>query len=317
MTLFMEGPSLLRCSEATVLHIASFLSAIDMLRLQLSATKFAARSLTLGVEASAGTASPEPWSLISEAARCRIIAHTAEQQSWVPRRGQESWLGLLWELERLCLRLSFSRERADNAISMSDNGSEAALVLHQHDRYRWRTAPSDVTMRAGRHYAVFTILDAGHPHVEQRFGVVRPSWSAATGGAAEEAEYWCYDAREGSYSRPTSDTGAAAAADADDDGSDDSTGGSTWSITGLRWENQQAAVINDRVGLLLDLDEGSMTVFKNDERLGVMVESGLSGEYCWAAGLYESGDRFRVESQPVPAAALVAPAAHLSDQECA
>lgn len=28
-----------------------------------------------------------------------------------------------------------------------------------------------------------------------------------------------------------------------------------------------------------------MTVYKNGERLGVMVESGLSGEYCWAVSM--------------------------------
>ena len=38
----------------------------------------------------------------------------------------------------------------------------------------------------------------------------------------------------------------------------------------------------------LDLDAGSMTVYKNDERLGVMQESGLTGEYVWAAQ-FESG----------------------------
>eukprot|EP01046_Picozoa_sp_COSAG06_P038611 COSAG06_NODE_4471_length_4220_cov_5.208202_9_plen_40_part_01 len=35
-----------------------------------------------------------------------------------------------------------------------------------------------------------------------------------------------------------------------------------------------------RIGMLLGLDQGSMTVYKDDERLGV-VATGLSGEYCW------------------------------------
>jgi hypothetical protein len=208
----MEPPNLLGCSDATLIHIATFLCPSDMLRLQLSAVRFAAPTTTLAVDVGAGAAPPESWSLISEAARCRVHAHTAEQRAWVPRRGRESWLGLLWELERLCLPLSFSRERADNAISVADDGSEAALVLHQHDRYRWRTAPSVVTMRAGRHYAVFTVLDAGHPQVEQRFGVVRLSWRAARGSVEDEAEYWSYDAREGSCIRPTAGTDGAAAA---------------------------------------------------------------------------------------------------------
>ena len=49
------------------------------------------------------------------------------------------------------------------------------------------------------------------------------------------------------------------------------------------WEGMQRADKGDRIGMALDLDAGSMTVYKNDERLGVMQESGLTGEYVWAA----------------------------------
>ena len=35
--------------------------------------------------------------------------------------------------------------------------------------------------------------------------------------------------------------------------------------------------MDDVVGLLLDLDTGSLTVYKNGDRLGVMVAEGLSG----------------------------------------
>eukprot|EP01045_Picozoa_sp_COSAG04_P002486 COSAG04_NODE_91_length_26852_cov_8.609315_12_plen_196_part_00 len=45
----------------------------------------------------------------------------------------------------------------------------------------------------------------------------------------------------------------------------------------------QKAKKGDRIGMALDLDKGSMTVYKNGERLGVMQESGLTGEYVWAA----------------------------------
>ena len=51
------------------------------------------------------------------------------------------------------------------------------------------------------------------------------------------------------------------------------------------WEGRQTAREDgDRIGMLLDLDQGSMTVYKNDERLGVMA-TGMSGEYSWAVGL--------------------------------
>jgi hypothetical protein len=52
------------------------------------------------------------------------------------------------------------------------------------------------------------------------------------------------------------------------------------------WKGMQnAREEGDHIDLLLDLGTGSMTVFKNDERLGVMQESGLGGagvEYRWA-----------------------------------
>ena len=51
------------------------------------------------------------------------------------------------------------------------------------------------------------------------------------------------------------------------------------------WEGKQKARQSDRIGLLLDLDQGSMTVWKNDVRLGAMQAEGLSGPLCWAASL--------------------------------
>jgi hypothetical protein len=43
-----------------------------------------------------------------------------------------------------------------------------------------------------------------------------------------------------------------------------------------------------------------MTVYKNDQRLGLMA-AGLSGEYSWAVSLYNEGESARIESAPAPA----------------
>jgi hypothetical protein len=51
--------------------------------------------------------------------------------------------------------------------------------------------------------------------------------------------------------------------------------------------------------MLLDLDQGSMTVYKNDERLGVMA-TGLSGEYSWAVELVMQGASVRIEAAAAP-----------------
>ena len=67
------------------------------------------------------------------------------------------------------------------------------------------------------------------------------------------------------------------------------------------WEGKQSATEQgDRIGLPLDLDQGSMTVWKNDEKLGVMQAERVGGPLCWAVSLYHQGYRARIESAPAP-----------------
>ena len=56
------------------------------------------------------------------------------------------------------------------------------------------------------------------------------------------------------------------------------------------------------ISLLIDLDAGTLSVFKNGRRLGIM-KSGLSGEYCWMLALGKGGvygSAFRIETGPIP-----------------
>ena len=62
---------------------------------------------------------------------------------------------------------------------------------------------------------------------------------------------------------------------------------------------QGATEQGDHIGVLLDLDQGSMTVWKNDEKLGVMVAEGLCGTYCWAVSIVGYVDSARIESAPL------------------
>ena len=39
------------------------------------------------------------------------------------------------------------------------------------------------------------------------------------------------------------------------------------------------------LGMLLDLDEGTLSVYINGRKLGVM-KRGLAGPYCWVVSLY-------------------------------
>eukprot|EP01043_Picozoa_sp_COSAG02_P061074 COSAG02_NODE_8123_length_2699_cov_4.471923_2_plen_433_part_01 len=67
------------------------------------------------------------------------------------------------------------------------------------------------------------------------------------------------------------------------------------------WEGMQDAEEGDCIGLLLDLDAGSLTVYKNDERLGVMQEKGLTDAagYRWAVELRDNDSSARIDAVPV------------------
>jgi hypothetical protein len=123
-------------------------------------------------------------------------------------------------------------------------------------------------MRAGRHYAQFTVANGD----DMFFGVIRPGWDVEGGYSAHNVDGHCfYGAHSGSCCP----------------------GYHSWEGT------QHAREVGDRIGMLLDLDQGSMTVYKNDEWLGVMA-TGLSGEYSWAVSLYNAGSSARIEPALAP-----------------
>eukprot|EP01051_Picozoa_sp_SAG22_P021991 SAG22_NODE_5088_length_1089_cov_0.817172_1_plen_175_part_00 len=78
-----------------------------------------------------------------------------------------------------------------------------------------------------------------------------------------------------------------------------------WDGGGDTWQGMQGANEGDTIGLLLDFDTRTLTIFKNGERLGVMATS-LEGEYCWAVSIPTYGYSIRIESSPAPAAPTTA-----------
>ena len=61
------------------------------------------------------------------------------------------------------------------------------------------------------------------------------------------------------------------------------------------WEGKQGAKQGDCIGMLLDLDQGSMTVWKTDVKLGAMQAEGLRGPFCWAVSMYRQGSTVRMD----------------------
>ena len=53
------------------------------------------------------------------------------------------------------------------------------------------------------------------------------------------------------------------------------------------WQGSEVWEGNGTVGLLLDLNEGNLSLFKNGRPLGVMKD-GLGGEYVWLVSVYSA-----------------------------
>ena len=202
------------------------------------------------------------WSIAEEAARRWIADCTKQERGWVPRRGRESWLGLMWEVEVLRRGAVFGRSH--ESMTLSEGGSLATMAMGN-PISSFVTAASKAVMRADRHYAQFT--------VGTLFGVIRPGWDVEGGQHAHHVDGHCFYFTTYGTRFPR----------------------------GYVWEGKRSAhEEGDRIGLLLDFDQGSMTVYKNDERLGVMA-TGLSGEYSWAVTLWNQGNSARIEPAARPA----------------
>jgi hypothetical protein len=259
--------------EAAIIVACALTDPGDLLRLAAACRRFFIKciaappppSVTAASGSAAGAVATEMWSIAEEVARRWIAACTDQEQGWVPRRGRESWLGLMWEVESLRRGAVFGRSHED--ITLSEGGSVATATGDDNVDVE-DAAASNAVMRAGHHFAQFTVTSD-----DTFLGVIRPSWDVEGGRGAHDVDGHCF------YHTET---------------------GRHWPPF-RNWEGRQRArEQGDRIGMLLDLDQGSMTVYKNDERLGVMA-TGLSGEYSWAVSLRWQGESARIESAPAPA----------------
>ena len=70
--------------------------------------------------------------------------------------------------------------------------------------------------------------------------------------------------------------------------------------SGSEWAGQEGCPPGATVGLRLDLTAGTLEVFRDGRRLGVMAE-GLAGPLCWHAELWRGGAAIRIQGKPPPA----------------
>lgn len=263
---------------------AAFHAAGGNLLLGLANDSIVAIFCALGATAdmhSMGVACTRLYSIQEEAARCAVENCSEQERGWVSWCSSFTWLRKMREVEMLRDPAAFSQ--AAPSITLSTGGS----LARGNQSAGWRMAKSRVVMRSGRHFARFT-LHYGEMHSNQVFlGVIRPHYDPV-----EQRAAWM---------------GSSSESDDEETNNQDSNDrcfyctGLGWHYPYSDWEGRESAKEQgDCVGLLLDLDQGSMTVYKNAVRLGVMQVSGLSGEYCWAVEMATQGNAVRIESAPAP-----------------
>ena len=64
------------------------------------------------------------------------------------------------------------------------------------------------------------------------------------------------------------------------------------------WNGMEEMSSSCTIGMLLDLDEGTISVYNNGRNLGVM-KRGLAGHYCWVVTL-GGGTRVTIKRGTVP-----------------
>jgi hypothetical protein len=146
--------------EAAIIIACALTDPRDLLHLAAACRRFFTKCIaapppprgTAAVAPAQQAEAIEMWSIVEEAGRRWIADCTNQEQGWVPRRGRERWLGMMWEVESLRRAAVFDRSHADIALSEG-----AALATKAVGDYMYRDAASKAVMRAGRHYAQFTV----------------------------------------------------------------------------------------------------------------------------------------------------------------
>ena len=269
----------------SLFKIASYLPAEGFLNLALTCARFGG--------APTCDADDDNLSLIEETAR-RIVhdVATEEEKNALPRYDGENWLSKYNYLQLLQMPITFDQLVGQQIEYVEGNKSR---VSNQHHTSGWATAFSNNIMMAGKHYVSFQ-TDSG---TDLLLGVMRP------GEAMQSAKYnplmpefyqhftqrkrsrqynnsvnccMFYSYRGSCYSSAWESSNSNRSARWD--GMEDFGDGSTY-----------------KIGMLLDLDEGTLSVYKNDRRLGVM-KRGLAGHYCWAVGML--GGKVAIKRGTVP-----------------
>jgi len=250
----------------TLSKIISYIPSIDVLNLALANKRF-------GISDN----NDDDISIIEESTRIAIqdIA-TEEELATLPYYNGENSLADYHYLQFMRGPLTF--DQLDIGAEYVDSLYKSC-VRHS-ERYHIGTAFSNNIMRVGKHYVIFEATISTHSYM----GVMRP------GQANQEARgFPCGPNFYRNFSPCNfyNDNDIQCCVYNTGDGDSYS---SNWLVDNSylfsdeTWEGSESISLGDELGMLLDLDEGTLSVYKNGRKLGVM-KRGLAGPYCWVVSI--------------------------------
>jgi len=251
-----------------ILRITPYLNAHDLLNLALTCKRFGGTNDDTKQNSSDNNKSHYTWSLIEEAAR-QIINRNEEERNALPRYDGETWLSVYKELELLRAPLTFDLFRGErfqiHDLHYVDNDASRIVTTSSG---LCRYGISNNIMRGGKHYVTFRRSGTDHAHM--RVGVMRPMQGLA--------QYVCdmsYPPSDFKLFRRCARWGNSEVhlchyLDYNGDCFFTNWKYRNASSYDKSWAGKEDCNRGCDVGMLLDLDEGTLSVYKDGRRLGIM-----------------------------------------------
>ena len=278
----LPGATLSTLDNDLIIRCASYLDADGMAQLGRTSASFGIHQ--------AG----QQRSLANEAAHQRFRQNaTDDERGCLPKYGDESDIGLYRALESFRRPLHFD-ELTGRGFSPQENPASVTNT----GRGYWSTAMSGHAMRGGRHFVEFSIASTSRMPLVF-LGVIRPV--SLTDGIDLEDD-WRGIVDPGTVSRSTKSAVSEKLRSQRTVKWKDSNvhscvyycgdGDCLWTDWNNEqdysdWRGSQGLGGSGTIGLLLDLNEGTLSVFKDGRRLGV-AKTGLDGEYVWFVSFWKA-----------------------------
>ena len=271
----------------TLPKIISYLPSIDVLSLALTCKRFSISNDDVNDN--------NKPSLIEESARIVIKdLATEEELATLPYYNGESSLADYHYIQFIRAPLAF--DQLVGRLEYVNSGDKSCVKCSNYSDGSMGTAFSNNVLLTGKHYVTF------QAHIQSKLnlllGVMRPG--QANHNASKNPLY------DDFYQNFSQNMGSGECNNdincclyyTNTGFSYSSNWGESDPNIAEMWSGWEPTASGDELGMLLDLDEGTLSVYKNGRKLGVM-KRGLAGPYCWVVSMCK-GEQVTIKRGTIP-----------------